>query len=162
MVRATDMIVALAADANGCDVYVRRMNDDLQKQLEQALAGLEQAAKAALGFVKTVRYRDVSFDISRRFVIADLSPLAFFHLVEHIGEDGMEKAVVRLYDRLQPLLTCEHAWTDLRRESDQHMRRLAEDISGGGSHTYLCKMCTAYAYGGPGKALPKTGRRLAA
>jgi hypothetical protein len=139
------------------------MNEDLDKQLdhlERTLADFEIAAKQALGFVRTVRYRDVSFDISRRFVIADLAPLAFFHLVEHIGADGAEMAVIRLYERLMPLLSCRHEWTELRRVTDEHMRNLANDMSGGNSHSYLCKHCTAYAFGGPNTPLPVRGRIL--
>jgi hypothetical protein len=82
------------------EVMDRELREQLDK-LERAAAELEVAAKKALGFVSTLEYMGITFNVSRRFVIADMSPLAFFHLVEHI-DDGIESAVVRLYYRLTP------------------------------------------------------------
>jgi len=136
------------------------MNDDLRAQLElleRAVADLAKASKAALGFVTSLDYMGISFNVSRRFVIADLSPLAFFHLVEYI-DDGPGMAVVNLYERLLPLLSCEHRWTPLRRTADAHVRSLA---TGRGAGPHICKVCTAYALGGNlpviGRTLPPTG-----
>ena len=137
------------------------MDDELREQLERlerTIADLEQASKKALGFVNTVEYRGIPFNVSRRFVIADLAPLAFFHLVEHIEED-VGSAIVRLYDRLDPLLTCRHDWVALRRADDEQIRAIvggaSRDVNGTGPH--ICKFCTAYAMG---SQLPVVGRTL--
>jgi hypothetical protein len=128
------------------------MEENLQDQLEnlvRAIADLERSTKKALGFVTQIEYMGISFDLSRRFVIADLSPLAFFHLVEHIEEDDATAAVVRLYERLLPLLSCRHTWTPLKRSDDEQMQRL------GGAKALVCRYCTGYALG---TALPSVGR----
>lgn len=135
------------------------MKDDLRAQLEmleRTLADLEKASKQALGFTQSVDYMGIGFNVSRRFVIADLSPLAFFHLVEHI-DDNAEAAIIRLYDRLAPLLTCHHQWTVLRRASDQHIQRMRNESLETASRAHICKLCTAYALGEP---LPAVGRSL--
>jgi len=135
------------------------MEDDLREhleKLERTVAELERVSKRALGFVSTIEYRGIAFNVGKRFVIADLSPLAFFHLVEHIQEDGIEAAVVRLYDRLGPLLSCRHDWTPLRREDDERMRAIVGiDKAPGEPGPYICKSCTAYSLGAP---LPFIGR----
>ena len=131
------------------------MEENLQQHLdslERALVELERSTKKALGFVCAIEYMGISFDVSRRFVIADLSPLAFFHLVEHIEDDDAMGAVVRLHDRLLPLLTCRHAWTPLKRTDDAQVLRLR------GARALVCRSCTAYALGGE---LPVVGRKLA-
>jgi hypothetical protein len=131
------------------------MEENLQDQLEsleRALADLERSTKKALGFVSRIEYMGISFDVSRRFVIADLSPLAFFHLVEHIEEEDATAAVVRLYERFLPLLSCRHMWTPLKRSDDRQILRL------GGSRALVCRSCTGYALG---TALPVVGRSLA-
>ena len=88
-------------------------------------------------------------------MIADLTPLSFFHLVEHIQEDGIEAAVVRLYERLGPLLSCRHDWTPLKREEDERMRAIVGiEKAPGAPGPYICKSCTAYALGNP---LPLVG-----
>jgi len=130
------------------------MDENLQQHLdslERALVELERSTKKALGFVSAIEYMGISFDVSRRFVIADLSPLAFFHLVEHIEDDDAMGAVVRLYDRLLPLLSCRHAWTPLKRADDAQVLRL------GRAGALVCRSCTAYALG---KDLPAVGRTL--
>jgi hypothetical protein len=96
----------------------------------------------------------ITFNVSRRFVIADMSPLAFFHLVEHI-DDGIESAVVRLYYRLTPLLTCRHQWMPLKRSADEQMRSLGKPGISGDSRPQVCSACTAYALG---NSLPVVGR----
>jgi hypothetical protein len=139
------------------------MKDDPREQLinlARSMAKLEKAAKESLGFAETIHYRGVSFDVSRQFVIADLSPLAFFHLVEHIDEDGPQSAIARLYDRLVPLLTCVHQWTDLKRASDRHILSTAKEWLLSGDRPHVCKYCTAYVLGGSKTSLPKVGRTL--
>jgi hypothetical protein len=143
------------------------MEDDLREhleKLERTVAELERVSKRALGFVSTIEYRGIAFNVGKRFVIADLSPLAFFHLVEHIHtsgpndspQNGIEAAVIRLYDRLGPLLTCRHDWTLLKREDDERMRAIVGiDKAPGVPGPYICKSCTAYALGAP---LPFIGR----
>lgn len=138
-------------------MYCGAMDDELREQiesLERSVAELEQASKRALGFAKTIEFKGIAFNVSRRFVLADLSPLAFFHLVEHIDESA-ESAILRLYDRLYPLLTCKHEWTVLRRASDQHIQRMRTETMEVASRAHICKLCTAYALGEP---LPVVGR----
>ncbi len=129
--------------------------------LERTLLEFEKATKEALGFSRTIRYQGISFDVGSRFVIADLSPLAFFHLVEQIGSDTPEAAIERLYDRLMPLLTCRHQWTMLKREDDKPLHSMAKGLLVKGSDPYVCKACTAYVFGGPGNALPSVGKNRA-
>jgi hypothetical protein len=143
------------------------MEEDLREhleKLERTVAELERVSKRALGFVNTIEYRGIAFNVGKRFVIADLAPLAFFHLVEHIqtgsadapSEDGIQAAVVRLYDRLGPLLSCRHDWTPLKREDDERMRAIVGiDKLPGNPGPYICRFCTAYALGAP---LPIVGR----
>lgn len=136
------------------------MTDDLRAQLEileRTIADFEKASKLALGFTATIEYRGVSFNVSRRFVIADLSPLAFFHLGENI-DDSAEGAIVRLYERLSPLLSCRHQWVVLRRADDEHIRTMSRNNIHGDPRPHICKSCTAYALDGP---LPVIGRTLA-
>jgi len=133
------------------------MKDDLNEQLEllrRTVADLEKASRQALGFVRTIQYMGITFNISKRFVIADLSPIAFFHLIEHI-DDNAESAVFRLYERLSPLLTCRHQWTLLKREEDRQIRSLGINP---GPPPHICRRCTAYALG---ESLPTIGRTLA-
>jgi len=137
--------------------------DLLREQLERlarAVVDLEQASKRALGIVRTIDFNGIAFNVSRRFVIADLAPLAFFHLVEHIGDGDPAAAVARLYDRLIPLLSCHHDWTPLRRAEDEQIRLIVSgnDPEHDGPGPYICKSCTAYALGYP---LPYVGRTLA-
>lgn len=137
------------------------MKDDPRQQLvnlARAMAKLEKAAKQSLGFVETVEYGGVSFDVSRQFVIADMAPLTFFHLVEPIDEEGTNAAVSRLYDRLVPLLTCRHEWTALKRASDRHVLSAAKDWLVSGDRPHVCKACTAYVLGGSKTSLPVIGR----
>ena len=139
------------------------MSDDTQKPLEgleRTLIAFERATKEALGFSRTIRYQGIPFDIGPRFVIADMSPLAFFHLVEQVGEDGPDAAIERLYDRLMPLLTCRHQWTLLKREADKPLQSMAKGLLAKGSEPYVCKACTAYVFGGPGNALPAVGKHI--
>lgn len=135
------------------------MEDELREhleKLERTVADLEKVSKRALGFISTIDYRGVAFNVGKRFVIADLTPLAFFHLVEHIQEDGIEASVVRLYERLGPLLSCRHAWTPLKRADDERMRAIVGiEKPEGAPGPYICKSCTAYALGAP---LPLVGR----
>lgn len=134
--------------------------DDQLEKLARTLAELQKASKQALGFVNTIEYKDIPFNVSQRFVIADLTPLAFFHLVEHITDNDVSAAIVRLYDRLDPLLTCRHEWLPLKRAEDEHIRVIVRgterrtEVSG----PFVCRYCTAYALGVP---LPIVGRSIA-
>jgi len=142
------------------------MNDNLGEQLERlqrALADLDQACKRALGFTDAIQYMGISFNVGPRFVIADLSPIAYLRLVEYIHEaddeaaaGGAQEAVVRLYDRLLPLLSCVHQWVPLGRAEDVFLRSTTVESSGS---PHICKLCTAYALEG---SLPVVGRRFAA
>ena len=132
------------------------MEDDLRVQLEaleRSLAEFEASAKRALGYGRSVDFCGITFNLSRRFVMADLSPLAFVHLVERI-ESTPEEAVVRLHHRLLPLLSCRHHWTPLQRAADHHMCTMTRSRPDG-PQAHVCKHCTAYALEG---ALPKVGR----
>jgi hypothetical protein len=144
------------------------MDEELREQLEKlarAVVELEQASKKALGIVQTIEFQGIPFNVSRRFVIADLSPLAFFHLVEHIEDGDAAAAIARLHERLTPLLTCHHEWTPLRRAEDERVRVLVGGTDPAkqgplkqGHGPYICKSCTAYAIAAP---LPVVGRTLA-
>lgn len=136
------------------------MNEQLV-QLERALAELEKAARSSLGFVQRIEHRGLFFDVGRRFVIADMAPLAFFHLVEHVDQQGKTAAIHRLYDRLMPLLTCRHEWTPLKRASDKPVLNMGRDWLLHGDGPHVCKHCTAYVLGGPKTALPLVGKKVA-
>jgi hypothetical protein len=142
------------------------MSDDLGEQLErlqQAIADLDKACKRMLGFTDVIEYMSISFNVSPRYVIADLSPIAYLGLVEYVDEgdyeaaaDPAQKAAVRLYERLIPLLSCVHQWTPLSRAEDLFLRSTTVESTG---HPHICKLCTAYAFEG---SLPAVGRILAA
>jgi hypothetical protein len=146
------------------EVIVEAM-DDLREQLdslERAIADLDKACKQALGFAYSIEYEGIAFHVGKRFVVADLSPLGFLHLVEPIDEStrqepygaiaaGAQAAVVRLYERMLPLLSCVHQWTPLSRIEDRQLRLLQPD----GPRQHICKACTAYALEG---SLPAVGR----
>ena len=132
------------------------LEDQLQ-HLERALGHLRLNAKQAFGFSEKVEFEGVQFDVSRRAVIADLSPLFFSHLIEHIDKDGVTGAVRRLHERLAPLLTCAHRWTPLKRASDEQVRGMARTSAGDLCTPDICKVCNAYVLG---LELPVVGRRL--
>ena len=132
------------------------MEDQLQ-HLERALGHLRLNAKEAFGFVETMEFEGVRFDVSRRAVIADLAPLFFSHLIEHIDGEGAAAAVRRLHERLAPLLTCRHHWTPLKRASDEQVRGMARTSAGDLCTPHICKHCNAYVLG---LSLPKVGRSL--
>jgi len=142
------------------------LKDEAIRKLEQSLAELQRSTRQALGFVNTIEYRGVPFNVSQRFVIADLAPLAFFHLVEHIHTDleagdrqggDVQSAIVRLYDRLGPLLTCRHEWLPLKRADDAQIRIIVGRRNQSEPGPYVCRFCTAYSLGHP---LPFIGRDL--
>ena len=136
------------------------MPGDLEEQLqhlERALGHLRLNAKQAFGFSEKVEYGGVLYDVSRRAVIADLSPLFFSHLIEHIDQDGVGAAVRRLHERLLPLLTCRHRWTALKRASDEQVRGMARTSAGDMCSPHICKICNAYVLG---EDLPVVGRDL--
>ncbi len=129
--------------------------DDQIEKLERSLAIFMSTAQDALGATSSIEHKGVTFHASRRFLIADLSPLAFFHLVEHIEDSGPRAAAVRLFDRLAPLLLCRHDWTPLKRASDHQVISLAVQGSQTEQGPHICKRCTAYALG---PSLPTVGR----
>jgi hypothetical protein len=132
------------------------MDNDFHAQLQRLqriLADIERESKRTLGFAETIEYMGITFNVSRRFVVADLTPLAFFHLVEHIGESA-GAAVVNLYERLFPLLSCHHDWTPLKR-SDERIRATLSGSRHDAGSPHICKRCTAYALG---ESLPLIGR----
>ena len=131
--------------------------DDQIEKLERSLAIFMSTAQEALGVTGSIEHKGVTFNVSRRFVIADLAPLAFFHLVEHIEEGGAREAVVRLFDRMAPLLLCRHNWTPLKRASDHQVINLAVQGIEPEQGPHICKRCTAYALG---PSLPVVGRSL--
>ena len=132
------------------------MRDDLEeiKNLEKVIALLRGSPSEVHGSICSIEYLGVFFNVSRRFVVADLSPLTFFHLVAHIGESGAAVAIVSLYEQLAPLLICEHQWAILRRHSDRH---LIGWVRGTTYRPHICKLCTAYALSG---LLPAVGKTL--
>ena len=136
------------------------MAGDLEDQLlhlERALGHLRLNAKQAFGFMEKVDFEGVQFDVSRRAVIADLSPLFFSHLIEHIDQDGVATAVRRLHERLAPLLTCRHRWTPLKRAGDEQVRTMARTAAGDTCTPHICKICNAYVLG---LDLPVVGRKM--
>ncbi|HEY0163348.1 MAG TPA: hypothetical protein VGB69_11765 [Edaphobacter sp.] len=102
-----------------------------------------------------IEYEGVAFHVSRRFVLADLSPLSFFHLVERIEDDPAE-AVLQLYERLVPLLSCRHEWAELKRSEDERIAAMGNRHRGDASPK-ICRSCMAYALGG---VLPVVGTSL--
>ncbi len=130
--------------------------EDQIQHLERALGHLRLTSKQAFGFVDKVEFEGITFDVSRRAVIADLSPLFFSHLIEHIDAEGIGAAVRRLYDRLAPLLVCRHRWTPLLRASDEQVRGMARTAAGDICHPHICKVCNAYVLG---LELPGVGRK---
>jgi len=137
------------------------VDENIEKQieaLERSVAGFMNAAQQALGVNGQLEYRGTKFNVSQRFVIADLAPLAFFHLVEHIEDGQVSEAVVRLHDRMAPLLLCRHSWTPLKRFSDHQVINLAVQGINQTQGPHICKRCTAYALG---TSLPLVGRELA-
>lgn len=130
------------------------LEDQLQ-HLERALGHLRLNAKEAFGFMEKVEFEGISFDVSRRAVMADLSPLFFSHLIEHIDHDGVGAAVKRLHERLAPLLTCRHRWTALKRATDEQVRGMSRTGTGDANMPFICKECNAYVLG---TELPVVGR----
>ena len=131
--------------------------DDKIERLERSLAIFMSTAQDALGMTGSIEHKGVTFNVSRRFVIADVAPLAFFHLVEHIEEGGPREAVVKLFDRMAPLLLCRHDWTPLKRASDHQVITMAVQGTQPETGPHICRRCTAYALG---PSLPLVGRSL--
>jgi len=131
------------------------MKDDQEeiRKLECVIALLREESPEWSGNLYSVEYSGVVFNVSRRFIVADLSPLTFFHLAAHIGEAGPAAAIVYLYEQLAPLLICEHRWVMLRRQSDQHLLGWG---SGTAYRPHICKLCTAYALSGSFPTVGKT------
>jgi hypothetical protein len=138
-------------------------SDQHVEDLERSMADLKYASAQVLGFLNTVEYEGITFNVSRRFVIADLSPLAFFHLIEPIepsfaghADRGVNVAIVALHHRLIPLLSCQHEWTPLKRADDEGVLGImSPEGLRSGLRPRVCKACTAYALG---QALPVVGR----
>lgn len=139
------------------------MDDKFKSRLEElcrAVIDYETLSKRSLGFFETIIYKDILFNVSSDLVIADLSPLAFFNLVEPIDTRGAEAAATRLYERLLPLLSCSHRWIEptvfLGQDGDPIMYELIQ----GFGHVLVCEFCTACTIRVPGRDLPVVGRSL--
>jgi hypothetical protein len=124
--------------------------DSRLEELSRAVLEYEALAKKYLGFFKTITYKDILFNVSADLVIADLSPLAFFNLVEHIDAGEAEAAAIRLYERIMPLLFCRHCWVESTKPPDQLLQ--------GFSQVLVCDRCTACTNRIPGQGLPVVGR----
>jgi hypothetical protein len=122
--------------------------------LADALIEFEAKSRSALGFTQTLHYKDVSFLVSDRFVIPDLRPLAFVGLLEEVGDDA-NVAVVRLYERVAPLLLCQHIWSDAQHLEDDGVAIEDGILSTSAFDLCVCKRCTAYC---SAKKLPQVGR----
>jgi hypothetical protein len=131
------------------DQAVYRLNS-----LADALIEFESKSRSALGFTQTLEYRDVSFLVSDRFVIPDLRPLAFLGLLEEVGDDA-NVAVVRLYERVAPLLLCQHIWADAQHLDEDGVAVEEGIIPTSAFNLRVCKRCTAYAVA---RKLPQVGR----
>ena len=139
------------------------MNDNFLArlgELQRDLTKLQSLSKKALGFSETITYQDILFNVSPDLVIADLSPLAFLNLVEHIDSDGAEAAAVRLYERLLPLLSCRHRWVEPTMSLDQPWKLILYEPVQVFGRVFVCEFCTAYAISAPGAHLPAVGRSV--
>jgi hypothetical protein len=133
----------------------------IAKRLEvlgRAILEFEVKCRHTMGFTRTISYRDIDFYVSSHLVVADLAPLAFLHLVERIDERTAEDAVARLYERISPLLICQHQWTVSEKISDESLRQLAEDARERGSLVHICRLCTAYVLRSDDIPLPAVGK----
>lgn len=121
--------------------------------LADTLIEFESKTRSALGFTQTLRYKDVSFLLSDRMVIADLRPLAFLDLLEEIIDDRNE-AVIRLYERVALLLLCRHDWVETHRSQGVDLAD-QNRWSTSAFNARVCRLCTAYALS---ERLPEVGR----
>lgn len=112
----------------------------------------------ALGFLKAVEYKKVRMFVSDTMVLADMTPLAFLSLSEPIEQDGMETAAVRLYERVRPLLSCDHAWTDVTDVGDEQIKTIVQSLPSHSARLFQCASCTALARGTSISDLPATGK----
>lgn len=137
------------------------MDENLYSRLEElrlAALNVEVLAKKLLGFFATTTYKGIIFNVSSNLVIADLSPLAFFGLVEYIKTDGAQAATVRLYERISPLLLCSHRWIEPTIPLDQDGKPIIYGPLPGLGHVLICEFCTAWVIQTPGSNLPTVGR----
>ncbi|WP_128915481.1 hypothetical protein [Granulicella sibirica] len=126
-------------------------------KLGDFLAESRDLSKQALGFRKTTEYKQVLFNVSPRFVIADLSPLAYLDLVQEVSNGQVQAAVVILYERLRPLLECKHKWLPLGPDADSRILSLNLGLSLG-TTIHTCRSCTAYGLETVEASLPFIGR----
>jgi hypothetical protein len=132
--------------------------------------------------------RSLTFNVSSRFVIADLAPIAYLGLVEYIvetdfeadvetdveadvqadvqAEPGTREAAVRLAAvRLAAVRLYDRLLPLLSCVHTWTPLDRAEDAAlrkltaASGGRVHICKVCTAYAFG---ETLPATGRGFAA
>lgn len=139
------------------------MDDNLLSQLEELrliVTELEAVSRKALGFVGTIRYKEILFNLRPASVIPDLSPLAYFDLVEYIDNAGAEAATVRLYDQLFPLLSCRHQWTEPKGLLDRDGKPIMYESLQYLGHIFICELCTACAIETPEAKLPTVGRTV--
>ncbi len=139
------------------------MDDTFDSRLEElcrAVLKYEAWSKKSLGFYETITYKGILFNVSADLVIADLSPLAFFSLVEHIDDAGAEAAAVRLYERILPLLSCRHRWVEPTKLMHRDGRPTMWDLLKDFGHVSVCELCTACTNRISGESLPVVGRSL--
>jgi hypothetical protein len=90
------------------------------EELRDSVMQWEKHSKIALGFNKTIEYKQIRFNLNGRFVIADLAPLAYMDLVQEISDGDSEAAAASLYERLGPLLDCKHQWLPITSRETLH------------------------------------------
>ena len=138
------------------------MDNEIIKDLErlrESVQELQSYSKRALGFKKTIEYKQILFNVSRRFVIADLSPLAYVDLVQEIGDGAAETAIATLYDRVRPLLECRHEWAPVTGAHGQILQQ-EHRMSLSGTVIHACLVCTAYGLQSVEISLPAIGRGM--
>ena len=140
---------------------------EVVEDLASACAEVDKVLKQFYGFKGVVQYKGIAFNRVRNFVIADVSPLAFFQLTQRVDATGAEEAIIQLYDRVAPLLSCLHEWRCLENKTKTSMEDLEQGadsciamLGAAASHhrVYKCRFCTAYVLSSIGDTLPKIGR----
>jgi len=132
---------------------------DLER-LRESVQEMQNSSRQALGFKKRIEYEQIFFDVSRRFVIADLSPLAYVDMVQEIRDGDVETAIATLYDRVRPLLECRHEWAPLNAGASGHLLRQEQRMSLSGTIIHTCGVCTAYGLQSVEISLPVIGRGM--
>ncbi len=126
--------------------------------LKDCVIQWQKRTTRALGFTQTLEYKQLFFYVGQRYVVADLSPLAYVDLVEEIGGGDIQTAVTCLYERLSPLLECAHHWRGLSASTRSQILSLDSALESGGSRVRSCTECSAYGLESAEVALPAFGR----